>query len=203
LITGHAAGQLLTIHNQESEEENTFLLTGKGKFLRLYEALGVDVSFFNGTGKRSLDSILDYFASDQTLILVHDVVTNGEDLRALKGRCPGLYFCLCPNANLYIGGRLPDVNLLISQGCRIVIGTDSLASNTELNILSELKTLQKAFPALDTPTLLLWATSNGAQALRMDEKLGSFIPGKRPGILLLNGLTGDQLTPDTSLRRLL
>src|ERR1700744_2806126 len=42
--------QLLTIHNQETEAENEFFLTGKGDFLRLYELLGLDVSFFKGMG---------------------------------------------------------------------------------------------------------------------------------------------------------
>lgn len=204
LIAGHAAGRPLTMHNQESEAENTFFLTGKGDFLRLYDLLGVDVSFFKGTGKRSLESCLPCFRQDQTMILVHNVATNMEDLRvAARAGSPCVYFCLCPNANRYIGGQLPDVDLLIRQGCRIVIGTDSLASNRELSILGELRTLQTAFPALDTPALLRWATSNGAEALRLGDKLGSFAPGKKPGIILLNALAGDRFTPATTVRRLL
>jgi aminodeoxyfutalosine deaminase len=204
MIAGHAAGQLLTLHNQESEEENTFFLTGKGDFLRLYETLGVDVSFFTGTGKRSLESILSHFHEDQTMILVHDVATNGEDLRVAKtsGR-PQLYFCLCPNANRYISGKLPDLELLMGSGVPLVVGTDSLASNWELSILEELKTLQIAFPSIGTPTLLKWATSNGASALRLQQVLGSFDPGKKPGVVLLDGLEKGRLTPATNARRLL
>ncbi len=100
------------------------------------------------------------------MILVHNVATREEDLVACDGRGRRLYFCLCPNANLYIGGQLPDVDLLVRHGCRLVVGTDSLASNHGLSILEELKTLQGAFPHLSTPTLLEWATYNGAEALR-------------------------------------
>jgi cytosine/adenosine deaminase-related metal-dependent hydrolase len=201
LIAGFPGNHLLTIHNQESEAENEWLLSGKGDFLRLYPLLGLDVSFYQGTGKRSLESFLPYFYRNQSLILVHNVATGAEDVRTASAA--DLYFCLCPNANLYISGQLPDVELLLRQGCRIVIGTDSLASNHQLSILEELKTLQRAFPALSTPTLLEWATAGGAEALQVEGVLGTFSPGKEPGVVLIEGGEGDRLTAGTSVRRLL
>jgi len=208
LIAGFPGNHLLTIHNQESEAENEWQLSGKGDFLRLYQLLGLDVSFFKGTGKRSPESYLPYFYPNQSLILVHNVATGAEDVRAAVGvggapRGPDLYFCLCPNANLYIGGQLPDVGLLHGQGCRIVIGTDSLASNHHLSILEELKTLQRAFPGLSTPTLLQWATAGGAEALQLERVLGTFAAGKQPGIVLIEGGEGDRLTAGANVRRLL
>ena len=203
LIAGLAGNRLLTMHNQETEEENTFFLSGQGDFLRLYKMLGVDVSFFKGTGQRSLESCLSYFNKEQTMILVHNVATGGEDLRVLPAGGPELYFCLCPNANLYIGSQLPDVDLLVRSGCRIVVGTDSLASNHRLSVLEELKTLQRAFPRLDTAGLLGWATLNGARALRMEETLGSFSAGKKPGVVLLTGLEEHRLAAGTSARRII
>ncbi len=201
LIAAQGEGRVLTMHSQESEEENVFFLTGRGDFLRLYELLGLDVSFFKGTGKRSLESCLGYFRPEQAMILVHNVATREEDLQAAKGR--ELYFCLCPNANLYIGGQLPDVDGLVRHGCRLVIGTDSLASNRGLSILDELKTLQGAFAWLDTPTLLRWATSNGAKALGLDGELGSFAPGRKPGVVQLSGLEGGRLAAGTGVKRLM
>jgi len=202
LIAGFPGNHLLTIHNQESETENEWLLSGKGDFLRLYAALGLDVSFYQGTGKRSLESFLPYFYRNQSLILVHNVATGAEDVRAARAGGPDLYFCLCPNANLYISGQLPDVELLQRQGCRIVIGTDSLASNHQLSILEELKTLQRAFPGLPTPTLLQWATAGGAEALQAEGVLGTFAAGKQPGVVLIEGGEGDRLTAGARVRRL-
>jgi aminodeoxyfutalosine deaminase len=194
LIAGFPSNRLLTIHNQESEEENLFLRSGEGYLRRLYRELGLDISFYHGTGKRSPESWLSYFRSDQTIIAVHNVATTKEDLQVLTADGPSLYFCLCPRANLYIGGRLPDIPLLMRHGCRLVIGTDSLASNHGLSILEELKTLQRAFPEISLETMLGWATFNGARALGMDS-LGSFSRGKKPGVVLLQGLE--------SVRRLL
>jgi aminodeoxyfutalosine deaminase len=202
LIAGLPENRLLTMHNQETEAENVFFLSGKGDFLRLYAMLGVDVSFFRGTGKRSLESCLSYFHKGQTMILVHNVATAAGDLVGMAGG-PELYFCLCPNANLYISGRMPDVELLVRRGCRIVVGTDSLASNHRLSVLEELKTLQRAFPRLDTAQLLGWATLNGARALQMEDMLGSFSPGKRPGVVLLTGLEEQRLTAATTAGRVL
>ena len=200
LIAAQGADRVLTMHNQESEEENVFYVSGKGDFLRLYEQLGLDVSFFKGTGKRSMESCLPYFYKEQSMILVHNVATREEDLVDVGG--PELYFCLCPNANLYIGGQLPDVDLLVRRGCRLVVGTDSLASNHGLSILEELKTLQRAFPHFSTPTLLEWATFNGARALRLDG-LGCFAVGNKPGVVLLEGLDAGRLTTRTRARRLI
>jgi cytosine/adenosine deaminase-related metal-dependent hydrolase len=74
----------------------------------------------------------------------------------------------------------------MKHDCEIVLGTDSLASNHQLSILEEIKTIQSNFPAIETATLLKWATSNGAKALQLDSMLGSFEKGKKPGVVLIN-----------------
>jgi aminodeoxyfutalosine deaminase len=202
LIADFGGNSLLTIHNQETEAENEWMLAGKGDFLRLYSELGVDVRSFGGTGKRSLESFIGFFGAKRPMILVHDVATTEGDLN-LIGLRPNLFFCLCPNANLYIGGVLPDVEMLVAAGCRLVIGTDSLASNHSLSILEELKTLAGAFPQLGTPTLLRWATADGAAALGMGDRTGSFEAGKMPGVLLLERLDVGRLMGETTVRRLI
>ena len=65
-----------------------------------------------------------------------------------------------------------------------MLGTDSLASNHQLSITAEMKTIRKYFPAVDTEQLLRWATINGARALQMDNIAGSFEKGKKPGVVL-------------------
>jgi cytosine/adenosine deaminase-related metal-dependent hydrolase len=201
LIANFPGNQLITIHNQESQAENIFCETGQGDFLRLYQAMGLDVSFFSGTGKRSMAAYLPHFYPNQTLLLVHNVDTREEDLQWNGG--PDLCFCLCPNANLYIGGKLPDVDLLMRHDCRIVLGTDSLASNHQLDILEEMKTLQQHFTHLPTATLLQWATYNGAQSLQLAGVLGTFDPGKRPGAVLIGGMKDGKFTRDSKARRLI
>jgi cytosine/adenosine deaminase-related metal-dependent hydrolase len=179
---------LLTIHNQETLAEDEFFLYKKGDFLNLYSTLNIDISFFEASGTSSLQSYLPRFLSNQQVILVHNVHTSQQDLRLLKNgeaKCR-TYFCLCPNANLYITGQLPNLELLMAEAADIVLGTDSLASNQQLSILAEMQTIRRHFPSVPMEKLLGWATLNGAKALQMDNILGSFEAGKQPGVVLSN-----------------
>lgn len=204
LLNDFGKGSLLTIHNQESEAETEFLATGQGPFKALFDFLKIDTEHFKGSPNSSLFHSLNKISNEHTLILVHNVHTSETDLKRLaaKNKPPVLYWCLCPNANIYINGRLPDIALLTKYNCRLVVGTDSLASNTSLNILDELRTLQKYFPSLGTPELLKWATINGAEALRINENYGSMEKGKNPGIVLIEGVMEDQLM-QAAIKRIL
>jgi cytosine/adenosine deaminase-related metal-dependent hydrolase len=100
---------------------------------------------------------------------------------------------------------MPPVDLLIEENCRIVTGTDSLASNNRLSILEELKTLQKFYPGVPLQDLIMWATLNGAMALGEAEEYGSIQPGKKPGLLLLKDidLHNLQLLPESRITKLI
>ena len=198
---------LLTIHNQESVAENQLFKHKTGDLLRLYEKMKIDISTFQPSGKSSLQTWLPYFNNGQSVIMVHNVTTSAEDLGFIKMRTANgelsTFLCLCPNANLYISNPLPNVELFLEQDCTIVLGTDSLASNHQLNIPEEIKTLHKHFPAISIPTLLQWATINGAKALQMEDVLGSFEKGKRPGVVLISEMSELKLTKGSVAKRIL
>lgn len=176
---------LLTIHNQETADEDQLFRAGTGGFLSLYEKMKMDISFFKPSEKSSLQTYLPKFLSNQSVVLVHNVHTTAADIQFAKNSELNLAWCLCPNANKYIGAQLPPVDLFIKENCHIVLGTDSLASNHQLSILEEMKTIQIHFPHITTETLLRWATSNGAKALQVEKLVGSFEKGKKPGVVLI------------------
>jgi cytosine/adenosine deaminase-related metal-dependent hydrolase len=96
---------------------------------------------------------------------------------------------------------MPPIEMLRTNGVNIIVGTDSYASNWSLNILDELKTIQKHNPQIPLDEMLGWATLNGARALQMDKHLGSFETGKKPGVVVIEHLKGsDQLKTATSKR---
>lgn len=207
MINSFPGNALLSIHNQEIAAENDFFETGTGELVRLYQTMGIDISFFKPTGKSSVQTYLPYLDKAKTLLLVHNVSTTENDLAFLQLHSSGnqlqTFFCLCPKANRYISGLLPDVPLLSKYGCRMVLGTDSLASNDQLNMLDEMRVLQQGFPSLDLSTLLGWATSNGAKALQLSGKFGSFEKGKQPGIVQIENVPGMKLVTGSSARRIL
>ena len=187
LLNTQTQQQLISIHNQESEAENNLVKNKSGEFLKLYEQLGINISSFNATGKTSLQSWLPYFNKQQSIISVHNSFSSKEDILFAKEyasqHLSSMHYCICINANQYIENSLLPLEILMSEGCNLVIGTDSYASNRHLNIFEEIKTLQEKFPSIALETLLTWATINGAKALQMDDKLGSFEKGKKPGLV--------------------
>jgi aminodeoxyfutalosine deaminase len=193
----------ITIHNQESAAENEYFTSGTGDLARMYGQMKMDTSQFIVPGSRSLPYILSRLQDAGQILLVHNTYTDETDLIKITGLNKRVFLCLCPNANLYIEDRLPDIPLFVKHNSLIVLGTDSLASNHQLSILEEMKTIKKAFSYITTSEMLVWATSNGAKALAFEDKLGDFTRGKKPGVVLLENITDGEITRQSTSRRLL
>ena len=144
LLATHFGSHTISMHNQETPDENEFFKTKTGSFLGMYERTKVALDFFEPTGLSSLQSVLPVFKNAAASILVHNSFTNAEDIAAVKKHMPNSFWCLCPNANQYIEQTMPPIELLRTNGANIVVGTDSYASNWSLNILDELKRLRKS-----------------------------------------------------------
>ena len=162
-----------SIHNQESVSENNFFISKRGDILNLYADLNIPIDFFNPTSKTSLQSILNVLNTDINTLLVHNTFTNAQDIEIANQIHKHLFWCLCPNANLYIENTLPNIELLLEMNCNLTLGTDSLASNTNLSIIDEINTIKKYYPAIAIETLLQMATYNGAKFLGIENTFGS------------------------------
>ena len=182
------AGNVISIHNQETAFEDEFFLHGTGDFQRMYQLMKLDNSHHVPGKNGSLPSYFQNLKEAQSLILVHNTFTKQEDIDFVKrsGGFEKTFFCLCVNANQYIENALPPIELLRNNDCNIVLGTDSLASNWSLSIADEMKTIRRHFPTIPLEEMLCWATLNGAKALGFEDQLGSFEKGKKPGALLLS-----------------
>ena len=198
-----ANDNLLSMHNQECEDENKFYRYKNGKFIEMYETFGLDISYFKPQARNSIQSVIPLLSNKPNVLLVHNTCTNLKDIYFVKRFDRKINWCFCPNANLYIEGRLPKIDLFLDEGFNITLGTDSLASNDKLCILSEMRTLQQNFPAITINKLLEWGTINGAKFLGIDDEVGTLEPGKKPGLNLLTGLDGLKITADTQVKRLL
>lgn len=204
LLTEHFESHTITMHNQETKDENDFFQTKTGSFLGMYERTKVSLDFFEATGLSSVRSVLPYFKNAHRSILVHNSFTSVEDIQAVQKEMPNSFWCICANANQYIEQTMPPIELLRSQKVNIVMGTDSYASNWSLNMLDEIRTIQNHLPQIPLEELLGWATINGAKALQMDKGLGSFEKGKKPGIVLIEGLSKEnKIIESTSSRRII
>ena len=195
--------KVTSIHFMETSGEKAFLENHSGPFMASYKLSGLIPSRLE-TVKSHVDAVLNEITLSGNLILVHNTFADRETIRKIKER-KNLFWCLCPNSNIYIENEMPPLDLLIEEDCEIVIGTDSLASNNKLSVLEELKTLQVNFPAVSIEELVRWATVNGAKALGEEGRFGKIESGKKPGLLLLHNvdLNNMKLLPGSFVTRLI
>jgi cytosine/adenosine deaminase-related metal-dependent hydrolase len=196
---------IITIHNQESEGENQLFESNSGVMYETFKSMGINPAFMRKTGQNALASTLPYLKDAKKILLVHNTFTTKEDLLWIKSNASNLisqiYFCTCPNANIYIENKLPNYALFITENCKVTIGTDSLASNWSLSVLDELKTISKHHPEIELNMLLTWATKNGAEFLEFNQ-LGTLEKGKKPGLNLLKNTDGMKLTEKTNVLKI-
>jgi aminodeoxyfutalosine deaminase len=177
-----ANNQSFSIHNQESDEETKFFKGEKSDFDELYDFLGIDISWFNPPKTSSLESYIS-FLSVLPSILVHNSFTQASDVALTQTK--NVYWCFCPKANQYIENRLPDFTFFKEQKNRICFGTDSLASNTQLNLIDEVNVVLDNTHLFSINDALRGLTYNASQALGISEQFGSFVIGKNAGLNLV------------------
>ena len=192
---------VLSIHNQETFGENELFEKGTGKFADFFAELGIAQSEAHNSGENSLRYHLPKLSKKVNTLLVHDTFSSKADVDFARQMHQKLYWCLCPNANIYIENNLPDVDLLKDEDLKITLGTDSLASNHQLNILAEMQTLQDQ-KNISFEESLKWATLNGAEFLGIDAQYGSLEKGKKPGIILIGNVEDGMIRKETWIKRL-
>jgi cytosine/adenosine deaminase-related metal-dependent hydrolase len=162
------------------------------------------------TGESSLKYFIDRLAAvkpaphDEHMLLVHNVTLKQDDVDAAKKAFNNVFWAICPLSNIFIHNALPPIELMRRNGLKICLGTDSLSSNDDLDMMAEMKCLHTNFPQVPMNEILCWASSNGAQFLAKEDVLGSLAVGKRPGIVRISGLDENgQLTDESRSERII
>lgn len=197
----------LSFHSEETQEEEEMLKYGSGPMWENRRAAGMSVPPV--TGKSSLLYFIDNLEKahpspfEEHILLVHEVCMDQEGIDAVKKVMKHPFVALCPCSNLFIHNALPPVGLMRSNGLKLTIGTDSLSSNDDLDMVGEMYCLQSHFEGLELGGLLRWACLNGAEFLGKEDVLGSLTIGKRPGIVFIDNLgAGGGLTARSTSRRI-
>ena len=196
---------LISYHSQESQEEEDMISKGSGALSDNYRGRGLSTPPVTGT--TALEYFIDLIAGKDGKVsghinLVHNVVISQRSIDRAKEALQNPFFTVCPLSNIFIHRALPPIKLMMDNGLKICLGTDSLSSNTILDIVREMECLQQNFPQLGLGQMLIWACSNGAQMLGKQDTLGSIQAGKTPGIVLLKNTDGLRITPQTQSLRI-
>lgn len=172
----------ISLHNQETQAETTLFRDRTGGFEALFASFGFPYGDELRTGQSSLQYALSHLDPRHKILLVHNTESTSTDVQFAHDWGDQVYWVSCPNANLYIENSLPNYAQFLNADAKVCLGTDSYASNWQLSIFEEMKTVKKYYSSISTRTLIDWATLHGAQSLGVDHHFGSIALGKTPGI---------------------
>jgi len=198
-------GKTISIHNQETIPENELFLTKTGDFISFYERIGFKTEAIPNLQKSAIHYALAYLQKENSNLFIHNTLSTKADIESAHQKLgkENVFWATCPNANLYIENSLPNYKNFIETNATVCIGTDSLTSNWQLNILEEMKTILKYQSYVDFETVLNWATINGAKALGFAEVLGSIEVGKTPGLVIIENMENGKLTEKSFSRKVI
>lgn len=176
-----AKGRRTSIHLLEHAGERRAIEEGDGPVVDWLEVRARTPRAAMGMPRETvLDVARRAGALAPDVLLVHLTEARPDELaRIAEARAPVV---LCPRSNLFIGAKLPPLLAALAAGVEPALGTDSLASNTSLDVLAEVRALRDRFPSVAPARLLAMATWNGARALGRED-LGRVAKGARPGLL--------------------
>ncbi len=181
MYMGHVA-----MHLAESPAEMELLATRTGPFVSFLQELGV----WNPDALTA--SVYDFFPTWQKtqppLVYAH---CNYLPLDAPVSSVHSI--CYCPRTHAAFGHPPHPFRDFLKRGVRVCLGTDSLASNPDLDILAEARFVHAKYPDFPGEQLLKMVTLSGAEALGWADECGSLEPGKSADLVAvpLPDLEGD------------
>jgi cytosine/adenosine deaminase-related metal-dependent hydrolase len=115
-------------------------------------------------------------------LLPHGIFVHGNYLDPATPFLPTQSLVFCPRTHAAFGHPhhpFPQMKV------RVALGTDSLASNPDLDILAEARHLRLHYPEVAPAAIVRMLTLSGAEALGFDSVTGSLTPGKSADLVVL------------------
>ena len=165
----------IAMHVAESPAERELLRTGTGPFADALQSLGVwEIEQFPWPESPFL-KLIEQLASAPRSLLVHGNDLNESEIRLLA-EYPHITVVYCPRTHHFFRYDSHPVDQLLSSGVRVALGTDSRASNPDLNLWNEVQFLLNHRSDLDPLSVFRMATWSGSQALGRTD-IGCIRPG--------------------------
>jgi cytosine/adenosine deaminase-related metal-dependent hydrolase len=168
----------VAFHLAETREELELLATGGGPFRELLIELGAWDETAIPRGTRPIDYLRRLTDRGVHALVIHGNYLDDEGIHFLAAHADRLAVVYCPRTHAYFGHQRHPLPRLLAAGANVALGTDSRASNPDLNLLEEIRVVARSFPELSPNTALELGTLRAARALRIENRLGSLEPGK-------------------------
>jgi len=167
--------------------------------IHLHETAGEVLQAVEANGERPLDSLHRLGLLGPRTQCVHMTDLGDQDIALLAAT--GAHVVHCPQSNMKLASGICPVHKLLDQGVNVALGSDSAASNNDLNLFGEMQSaalLAKLHTGdatrLPAAEALAMATINGARALGLEEQIGSLEVGKQADLIAVD-LSGPETQP--------
>jgi len=174
----------LAMHVAESEAEAELLRSGTGPFRELFERLGVWPP--GGPALLPAAEWISRLARGPRALVVHGthLGRDPDAMARLTRHRDRLCVVVCPRTTLALSSTLPPISFFREAGVRVAIGTDSRASNPDLSVLAECRTLVAA-GVVSPEEALRTVTVDAAWALGFERSCGILAPGRPADLAFL------------------
>ncbi len=169
-------GSRVAIHIAESPGEIELIQSRTGPFVAFLQGLGAWDP--NGLLRR-LDEPSTRYTLAGNALFVHCNYPDG----IFRGFVPHYTVVYCPRTHAAFGHPPHPFREFLARGVRVCLGTDSLASNPDLDVLAEARFVRERYPDFPGDALLKMVTLSGAEALGWADEAGSLEPGKSADIV--------------------
>jgi cytosine/adenosine deaminase-related metal-dependent hydrolase len=182
---------LLTTHLAESHEEMSMFREASGRLYQLVEEIGREMS--DCGDKTPLETFAGRLgeASLPDWIITHLNELIESDFDLLQGSRRRFHVVHCPRSHHYFGHAPFQFEKLRRLGFNICLGTDSLASNDDLSLFTEMRRFRKEFSSVSPEEILGMVTINPARALGQENALGKMCRGAHADFAAVPCRSGD------------
>ncbi len=195
-----AEGLKVMSHVAESTEELRYIRSGSGRFAHDYrEKMGWERMLVQPYGVSPIKYLEQWDVLDEDFLAVHCVQVNRDDISILKAKRVAVAHC--PKSNAKLGCGVAPLTDLLRAGVRVGLGTDSPASSNIMDMFDEMRAMlllhravEKDVSVLDAQRCVRIATLGGAEALGMQDDIGSLEPGKYADFIAVD-VAGSHFAP--------
>jgi cytosine/adenosine deaminase-related metal-dependent hydrolase len=199
----------LMMHAAESEAESLFMFDGTGPFAEGLRARGIA---WQGQKLSTVEYLARHGVLETRPLLAHCITVNDADIDKIRSAGAGVAHCPKSNAKLR-HGRAPFAKFLAAN-LNLGLGSDSVASNNNCDILEEARFATLLSRVGDTDfslcgdssapqtevcatDALFAATLGGARALGLDGQIGALAEGMQADLIAV-ALDGAHQQPPTN-----
>ncbi|MGC4002657.1 MAG: amidohydrolase family protein [Pirellulales bacterium] len=178
----------LAMHLGESHAELELLATGSGPLRTMLENAGVWREDF-WRGPADCVMLLQRLATAPRTLVIHGNYFGAAERTVLAAHADRMSLVFCPRTHRHFGLEPYPLAENLAAGVAMAFGTDSRASNPDLNLWRELQEVA-AQHTVAPQTIVEIGTRGGAVALGLADRYGVLAAGRRAQICVVGRVAG-------------